>query len=60
MKQTMRKLLRDQSGATVIEYGLLLAVFSTFVIFGIKAVATGSGGLWSLVEEKGVAAMTMH
>ncbi len=56
----MRKLLRDQSGATVIEYGLLLAVFSTFVIFGIKAVATGSGGLWSLVEEKGVAAMTMH
>lgn len=60
MKQILGRLLRDKTAATVIEYGLLLAVFSTFVIFGIKAVASGSDGLWSLVQEKGVAAMNLH
>ncbi len=60
MKKIVHQLLQDKTGATVIEYGLLLAVFSTFVIFGIKALASGADGLWSLVEQKGVAAMTLH
>ncbi|MCW1383484.1 Flp family type IVb pilin [Novosphingobium sp. KCTC 2891] len=60
MKQTLRKLLRDEVGATAIEYGLLLAVFSTFVIFGLKSMAVGAGGLWNIVEAKGVQAMGQH
>lgn len=60
MKTILHKLLADKTAATVIEYGLLLAVFSTFVVFGVRALATGSGNLWSLVSEKGGAAMSQQ
>lgn len=57
MKQTLQDMLRDEAGATAIEYGLLLAVFATMVLFGIKELANGSGNLWDHVEEDSVAAL---
>ncbi|WP_225206181.1 Flp family type IVb pilin [Novosphingobium huizhouense] len=60
MKTTLHKLLRDKTAGTVIEYGLLVAVFSTFVVFGIRSLAEGSGNLWSRVSEQGGAALSQH
>lgn len=60
VKNTLHKLLKDKTGATVVEYGLLLTVFATFVLFGVRALASGSGSLWSQVSNKSAAAMSQH
>jgi pilus assembly protein Flp/PilA len=36
--QTLNKLLRDESGATAIEYGLIAALVSVVIIAGLNVV----------------------
>lgn len=38
---TLRQLLRDESGATMIEYGLLAALLSVFVVGGTTIAGEG-------------------
>lgn len=37
----LRRFVRDESGATAIEYGMLVALFCVFVLFGARAIGSG-------------------
>lgn len=51
MKPTLRKLLRDQNGATVIEYGLILAFIFLAIMFSVSAVAEQTTAMWNYISE---------
>ena len=40
MRKMFKKLLRDNSGATAIEYGLIAALIAVVIITGVTAVGT--------------------
>ncbi|MBV8977380.1 MAG: Flp family type IVb pilin [Alphaproteobacteria bacterium] len=46
---TVRRFLRDDSGATAIEYGLIAALIAVVVIGAVTAVGTGLSGTFSTV-----------
>jgi len=39
--KTMKKLFKDESGATAIEYGLIAALIAVFAIFAMQRVGDG-------------------
>jgi len=43
------RLLRDESGATAIEYGLIAALIAVAAIVGMSAVGSGLTGLFNTV-----------
>ena len=47
-----RNLLKDQSGATAIEYGLIAALISVAAIVAFTAVGTGLSGMMTTVSGK--------
>lgn len=47
-----RDLMRECTGATAIEYGLILALVALALLVGLTALGSGNGGLWSAVESK--------
>ncbi|MAW99314.1 MAG: Flp family type IVb pilin [Sphingomonas sp.] len=44
--------MRECTGATAIEYGLILALVALALLVGLTALGSGNGGLWSAVESK--------
>lgn len=48
----IRKFLRDESGATAIEYGLIAALISIVVITGALAVGGSLGDLYTTISTK--------
>ncbi|MBL8581346.1 MAG: Flp family type IVb pilin [Rhizobiaceae bacterium] len=46
MKKTLEQFLRDESGVTAIEYGLIVAVLSLVIVGGIGKVAEELQYLW--------------
>jgi pilus assembly protein Flp/PilA len=48
----IRKFLKDESGATAIEYGLIAALLSIIVITGALSVGGSLGGLYTMVSSK--------
>jgi pilus assembly protein Flp/PilA len=52
-----RMLVKSERGATAIEYGLIVALIAVVCINGFKALGGGSGGMWSDIATKFVAAM---
>jgi pilus assembly protein Flp/PilA len=40
MRKVFKKLLRDDTGATAIEYGLIAALIALVIITGVKTVGT--------------------
>lgn len=50
IRSTLRKLLREDGGATAIEYGLIIALISVAAIGGFSAMGGGNGGMWTRVE----------
>lgn len=48
----IRKFLRDESGATAIEYGLIAALISIVVVTGALAVGGSLGDLYTMVATK--------
>jgi pilus assembly protein Flp/PilA len=46
MTKTLRRFLRDETGATAIEYGLIVAVLSLAVVGGIGKAADAIQYLW--------------
>ena len=49
MKKWMTQFLRDDSGASAIEYGLLAALIAVAIIGGAGAVGTALDGLFTTV-----------
>ena len=49
MRALLTPFLRDESGATVIEYGLILSLMTIVCIAGLMALGSGSGGMWDTI-----------
>lgn len=54
----MKELLADTSGATAIEYGLIVALIVIAMISALGAVADSTIAMWGRVEDESVAAMS--
>ena len=50
--QFIRRVLRDDRGATAIEYGLIIALVVIAIIVSVQGVANETNGLWAVVTEK--------
>jgi pilus assembly protein Flp/PilA len=50
MNHLIQKFLRDDSGATAIEYGLIAALIAVVVIGAVTAVGTSLSGTFSTVS----------
>lgn len=46
---TFSKFLKDESGATAIEYGLIAALVGVAIIVGLNALSTGLNGLFNSI-----------
>jgi len=53
----LKRLVDDQSGATAIEYGLILSLIVIAMIAALHGVATTTISMWGNVESKSVSAM---
>ncbi len=53
-----KDLFDDTSGATAVEYGLVLALIAIAMIVALQNVATTTVGMWNNVNTKSTAAMT--
>ena len=56
--RTFLRLIKDQRGATAIEYGLILAMVFLAVIGAVKALGDEDTSLWASVSSKTVSAMS--
>jgi len=56
IRTNWRKLLRDQCGATAIEYGLIVAMIAIAIITSLEALGGGSNGMWTTISSKIVVA----
>jgi pilus assembly protein Flp/PilA len=48
----LKRLLRDNRGATAIEYGLIVSLIVIAMIGALRGVADENTGLWAYVTEK--------
>jgi pilus assembly protein Flp/PilA len=48
----IRKFLRDESGATAIEYGLIAALVAVAIIVALQALGSSLDGLFTTVSTK--------
>lgn len=54
----LKSIVDDQSGATAIEYGLILSLIVIAMIAALQGVATTTINMWDDVDSKSTAAMT--
>ena len=47
-----KRLLRDNRGATAVEYGLIVALIVIAILGAIRGVANENTGLWAVVTDK--------
>ena len=47
----LRRLRADQSGATAIEYGLIVALIAVAALAGFQSMGGGSTGMWTKISE---------
>ena len=52
MTNLISRFVRDESGATAIEYGLIAALIAVVVIGAVTAVGTGLSGTFNTVSGK--------
>lgn len=52
MRKVLINLLRDESGATAIEYGLIAALISVVIIAAITAVGTQLSTTFNTIQSK--------
>ena len=52
MHMTFTRFLKDQSGATAIEYGLIAALIAVVIIGAVSAVGTGLSTTFTTVSSK--------
>jgi Flp pilus assembly pilin Flp len=46
----IRRLLRDESGATIVEYAMVLGLFAIAAMVGFGVVATNTNGMTAIQE----------
>jgi pilus assembly protein Flp/PilA len=54
----MRRLRRDERGATAIEYGLIAALIAAACVGAFSAMGGGSTGMWTQISGSVVTAMS--
>jgi pilus assembly protein Flp/PilA len=54
----MYRFLRNQQGATAIEYGLILALVVLVMVVGLSNLGNSTSGLWGQVKTKAGDAMS--
>jgi pilus assembly protein Flp/PilA len=54
----IKDLIDDQSGATAIEYGLIISLIVIAMIVSLQSVATTTIAMWNDIEDRSVDAMT--
>jgi len=52
MSKMLRNLTQDESGATAIEYGLIVSLIVIAMIVSLQGVATESTAMWTTVSQK--------
>lgn len=52
MKQQIRSFLQDESGATMIEYGLIAALVAVAAIVALESLGTSITGIFTAVGTK--------
>jgi pilus assembly protein Flp/PilA len=52
MRRLTKQFLRDESGATAIEYGLIAALIAVVIITAVTAVGTNLSGTFNTVAGK--------
>ena len=52
MSNIFRNFIKDESGATAIEYGLIAALIAVVIIGGVTAVGTGLSSTFDTVSTK--------
>jgi pilus assembly protein Flp/PilA len=57
--ETLGKLLADQRAATAVEYALILALIFLGMVGAVSALGGGTTGMWTEVERKTIAAMSV-
>lgn len=58
MTKIFARLMKDESGATAIEYGLIAALISVALIAGAKALGTGLNNQFTFLSNKLSASQT--
>lgn len=51
-KRVLNKLLRDESGASAVEYGLIIAMIVLAMAGALSSVATSTIDMWNDVSDK--------
>lgn len=54
----MIRLIKDKSGATAVEYGLILAMIVLAILVALNSLASETIELWSSVSDKSAAAIS--
>ena len=57
IRSIFRTLRRDQSGATAVEYGLIIALISIAALGAMKVLGGGNGGAWDRMADNVVNAL---
>ena len=52
MLKLMRQILRDNTGATAVEYGLIVSLIVLAMLTALQGVATENTKMWNRVEAK--------
>ena len=56
-RSMLKRLLRDRTGATVIEYGLIVSLIFLAIVSAFRGVADQNDGIWARVEKSAAGAM---
>ena len=54
----LKRLLRDEAGVTVIEYGLIISLIVLAIMTSLRGVADETNGLWATVSRNVTGAMS--
>ena len=52
MSKLFARFVKDESGATAIEYGLIAALIAVAAIGGMSSLGGGSNGMWGKLDNK--------
>jgi pilus assembly protein Flp/PilA len=52
MRNVLLNFIKDESGATAIEYGLIAALIAVVIITGITAIGTGLSSTFDTIQGK--------
>ena len=54
----LKRILRDEAGVTVIEYGLIISLIVLAIMTSLRGVADETNGLWAVVHRNVTGAMS--